>query len=276
MIFEINQTEKAASLFEGWQESVIWSCLQNVMGNLYADEKESPSSAMIFLGDFGFPAGKPNKEIIMDGPAMYWRNGRTARGGEGREDGEADRMEGIIVPQNEAWADLIEESYGKRAKKVIRYAIKKEPGIFDKDKLQAVVDGIPEGYVLKMIDEELFHYCGRTKWCRDWVSNYRDYPMYQKYGLGAVILKEGEPVSGASSYSGFRGGIEVEIDTREDYRRKGLAHVCGAKLILECLVRDWYPSWDAQNKWSAALAEKLGYHFSHEYTAYEIYTQELL
>ena len=103
MIFEINRTEKAAPLFEGWQESVIWSCLQNVMGNLYADEKESPSSAMIFLGDFGFPAGKPNKELIMDGPAMYWRNGRTARGGEGREDGEADRMEGIIVPQNEAF-----------------------------------------------------------------------------------------------------------------------------------------------------------------------------
>ncbi|MDD6328823.1 MAG: GNAT family N-acetyltransferase, partial [Lachnospiraceae bacterium] len=31
-----------------------------------------------------------------------------------------------------------------------------------------------------------------------------------------------------------------------------------------------YPSWDAQNKWSVGLAEKLGYHFSHEYTAYEI------
>ncbi|MGB4661891.1 MAG: GNAT family N-acetyltransferase, partial [Mobilitalea sp.] len=25
-----------------------------------------------------------------------------------------------------------------------------------------------------------------------------------------------------------------------------------------------------QNKWSVALAEKLGYHFDHEYTAYEI------
>ena len=29
-------------------------------------------------------------------------------------------------------------------------------------------------------------------------------------------------------------------------------------------------SWDAQNKWSVALAEKLGYHFSHEYVAYEV------
>ena len=64
------------------------------------------------------------------------------------------------------------------------------------------------------------------------------------------------------------GGIEIE--TREDYRRKGLAYICGAKLILECLKREWYPSWDAQNKWSVSLAEKLGYHFAYEYTAYEV------
>ncbi len=77
-------------------------------------------------------------------------------------------------------------------------------------------------------------------------------------------------MSGASSYSSYQGGIEIEIDTREDCRRKGLASVCGARLVLECLNRGMYPSWDAQNLWSVGLAEKLGYHFSHEYDAYEI------
>lgn len=72
-------------------------------------------------------------------------------------------------------------------------------------------------------------------------------------------------------YSSYRGGIEVEIDTREDHRRKGLAYICGAGLILECVSRGLYPSWDAQNLWSVALAEKLGYHFDHAYTAYEIW-----
>ncbi len=57
---------------------------------------------------------------------------------------------------------------------------------------------------------------------------------------------------------------------REDFRRKGLAYICGAKLILECLDRRLYPGWDAQNKWSAALAQKLGYHIEREYTAYEV------
>lgn len=45
---------------------------------------------------------------------------------------------------------------------------------------------------------------------------------------------------------------------------------CGAKLILECINRNIYPSWDAQNKGSVELAEKLGYHFDKEYIAYEI------
>ena len=112
--------------------------------------------------------------------------------------------------------------------------------------------------------------CRNNGWANDLVSQFKDYDTYRKLGLGVVVLKDGELVAGASSYSRYNEGIEIEIDTREDHRRKGLAYVCGAKLILECLKKSLYPSWDAQNKWSVALAEKLGYHFSHEYTAYEI------
>ena len=76
--------------------------------------------------------------------------------------------------------------------------------------------------------------------------------------------------AGASSFSTYSGGIEIEVDTRQDHRRKGLATACAARLILACLDRGWYPSWDAQNVWSVGLAEKLGYRFSHTYTAFEI------
>lgn len=43
-----------------------------------------------------------------------------------------------------------------------------------------------------------------------------------------------------------------------------------AKLILECLEREKYPSWDAINLRSVALAEKLGYHRDKEYDTYEM------
>ena len=85
------------------------------------------------------------------------------------------------------------------------------------------------------------------------------------------MLHNGNLVSGASSYTVYREGIEIEIGTKQDYRRQGLAAVCGARLILECMKRGLYPSWDAQNKWSVALAEKLGYHFDRAYPAYEVY-----
>lgn len=254
-LYENGQAKKASYLFRGWEETLIWSCLQGVMGHIYADSLEEPASAMALLGDFCFLAGKPEESFLA------WEAEYSGR----------DFM--ILVPRDKLWADSIEAYYGGKAKKVVRYAMKKEPNVFDKEKLMAALV-LPEGYTLEPIEEALFWRCKEIPWCRDWVFQYQDYAMYQKYGLGVAILKNGEPVSGASSYSGYLGGIEIEIDTREDYRRKGLAYICGAKLILECLARGWYPSWDAQNPWSAALAVKLGYHPDYEYTAYEVKREE--
>lgn len=238
------------SIFDSWDESIIWSCLQGVMGEIHTNSTED--AAMALLGDFAFFAGKPCEDLIR------WK----------QENCKQDFI--IMVPQNDEWAKLIEMYYGEKAKKVTRYAIKKESDIFDIEKLEQVTLSLPEGYELKLLEEAEYHMCRNNEWSKDLVSQYKDYDMYKKLGLGVVAMNDGEIVAGASSYSRYEKGIEIEIDTREDHRRKGLAYACGAKLIIECLKRDLYPSWDAQNKWSVALAEKLGYHFSHEYVAYEI------
>lgn len=251
MVTELKTPKEAAALFEGWQETMIWSCLQGVMGKIYGDSPENPSSAAAVLGDFHFFAGRPEREIILYETEYFSKDFR------------------ILVPADEDWAELIESCTGDQTKKALRYAVKKEPDVFDRRKLRGMAEGLPEGYTLHMIDEPLFLRLREMDWCRDWVAQYADYAAFQKYGLGVVMLKEGEPVSGASSYSGYTGGIEVEIDTREDFRRRGFAAICGASLILECLERGLYPSWDAQNRQSAALAEKLGYHIDHAYAVYE-------
>lgn len=180
-----------------------------------------------------------------------------------------------MIPQNGEWAALIEACYGEKAKKVTRYAIKKEPDIFlresHKKRLEEIVKGLPREYEIKLVDEGIFLWSKGREWCGDWVSQYKDYAEYKKMGLGVVILKDGCPVAGASSYSSYREGIEIQIDTEKAYRRKGLASISGAALILACLEKGLYPSWDAQNKESVILAEKLGYHYDHDYTAYEIW-----
>jgi len=96
---------------------------------------------------------------------------------------------------------------------------------------------------------------------KDLAANYEDYSQYELFGLGVVIMKAGEVVAGISSYSGYHGGIEIEVVTREDYRRKGLAYIGAAQLLLECDKRGLYANWDAANKMSVGLAEKLGYQF---------------
>lgn len=252
MVYEITDTRNVSSLFDNWEETLIWSCLQGVMGKIYADDLNNPTAAMAMIGDFTFFAGKPKIEFVSYKPdwcIQYFM---------------------IMIPQNESWKNLIIDIYGKKAKVISRYAIKKEADIFDKKKLEKAVASLPEEYTLSMIDERLYQMCKAESWSADLVSQFPSYEKYCKLGIGAVICKENIIISGASSYSRYKEGIEIEIDTREEYRRKGFAYVCGAKLILECLKRNLYPSWDAHNKGSVALAEKLGYHYSHTYTAIEI------
>ena len=148
------------------------------------------------------------------------------------------------------------------------YAIKKEPDIFNIEKLQTLADTVPGGFEIRPIDRQLFRLCMASRQLRDIVSQFDSYEHFSALGLGYAAVADGLPVSGAGSYSRYSSGIEIEVDTLPGYRRKGLARACCAKLILECLDRGLYPSWDAQNTASAALAESLGYHFDREYTVY--------
>lgn len=251
-VFRLENAEKAKMLFEGWQETIIWSCLQNVMGTVYGDDPREPQAAAAYLGDFVFFAGVPTGEL-----ALYMTKNDPGRSL-------------IMVPRTEAWGKLILDCYGERARPITRYAIKKEEGIFDRSRLVSAVESLNPEYTMKLIDEEAFAQCRKSGWGGDLVSQFENYGEFRKLGLGVVALKEGELAAGASSYTRYEEGIEIEVDTKKEHRRKGLAYACAARLILECLKHGLYPSWDAHNRASVALAEKLGYHFSHEYTAFEV------
>lgn len=251
-VYRIRNTELIEKLYANWQETLIWSCLQDCMGSAWADSVTNPVSAQIIIADFCFFAGEPNKELILNKPKEYT----------------GDFI--IMVGRTPGWGELIEATYSERARKITRYAIKKEKDVFDVEYLKNIVNNVAKPFQLKMIDEEIYNQVMSNPWSQDLCSHFKDYNDYSKRGLGVVALENGLVVSGASSYTVYREGIEIEIATRKDYRRKGLALACGAKLILTCLERGLYPSWDAHNLGSVALSEKLGYHFDHEYTAYEI------
>ena len=64
MVYEITNTNNVSALFGNWEETLIWSCLQGIMGKVYADDLNTPTAAMAIIGDFTFFAGKPNVELV--------------------------------------------------------------------------------------------------------------------------------------------------------------------------------------------------------------------
>lgn len=250
-----------APLFDGWQETMIWSFLQRHLGVAWAyGEKQFPDAACICVSCFGFLAGNynsPGAEILITTCAER----------------EPDLF---LTPQNEAWEKKIQQVFERRSdytcQRIIRYAIQKEPHVFDRGKLENLAKTLPPEYAVFPIDESIYHETLQENWSKDFCLAFPTYADYEKNGLGFVArrLLDGKLVAGASSFTYYDEGIEVQIETHPDFQRKNLATVCGARLILECLNRNKYPSWDAANLISVHLAEKLGYHFDREYAAFHI------
>lgn len=252
MIKKLEDAKRSEPLFLGWEEPIIWACLEKIMGDIYVLDDRNPLSAIATLGDFYFFAGYPDEKLIRNFQQEGWLEDFA-----------------ILVPQNRQWEELIEGRLQGRVKKCFRYSTKKEPNIFNVEYLKSAVGHLEQGYELKKIDSALYNQCLESEWSKDLVNQYSSYEKYERLGMGFAVIHNGDVVCGASSYATFKKGIEVQIDTKKEYRRKGLAYACGAKLLLECLDKGWYPSWDAQNRNSLALAEKLGYQYNDTYTVLE-------
>ncbi|MBR4658935.1 MAG: GNAT family N-acetyltransferase [Clostridia bacterium] len=245
MICELKDVSKAEWLFSGIEDSIVRSCLAGMMGGkIYVTDAEKPKSAAAFLACFVFYVGEPSRELVMAKP----------------------RGLVCMVPQNAEWEKLITECH-PCAGRDTRYAIRKDTR-FQRDRLRAIAASLPEGYEFRRIDAELYDACLGAELFTDCVCHFSSVEEYLSLGRGYAVIKEGRIVSAASSYTVFPGGIEVEIDTVPEERRKGLASAVGAKLILSCLDDGLYPSWDAANMDSVRLAQRLGYELDREYTCW--------
>lgn len=233
--------DQISALFQGWDSAMVRACLQGTMGCVLPWGRES---ALACLGDFCFLAGRPVRELLE----------------------RADRP--ILVPGNSGWDGLIAQTLGERAAPFTRYALRHEPEQFDRDKLNCFITSLPQGFILTSICEADYPALMAQDWSRDLCGNFANGADFAGRGIGTVVLWEGRPVAGAASYAVCEGEIEIEIDTAPQFRRRGLAAVCGARLILNCLDRGLYPCWDAHDRRSLALAEKLGYRLLRPYTAY--------
>lgn len=233
----------------------LWACIEGkMMGRAWVDKKEDPSIGIVFIADFCFLLGSNDESHQLSIKKLL------------------DKAKGkILVPYSNYWSSFIEKYFSDNHKKYDRYAMKGKMDEFHKVKIKSFIDIVEKEFHIEKINKNNYRKVLEDKFMADCCSNFSSFEEFLRNGIGYIIIHEDEIISGASSYSYCNGAIDITIGTKREYRKKGLALACASKVILECLDRNIYPTWDAANIESVALAEKLGYHFHEEYCVYSIY-----
>ena len=229
----------AVALFDGIPgvHGIVQAALDG-MGQVLADSPVHPRSALAWAGDFLCCGGIPGPEAA--------RLLRTA-----------------LQTHRGYWVVYAPGPWREALAKVGKFRIERrcafDPAVQPEDgHLRSLLRHMPEGLRFQPIEGEWITRCREAEWSRDFVSLYDD-ASYEQRGLGVLLMAGNEPVCGASSYVSYPGGIEVQLQTRDDMQGRGYATLTAARLILTAHEHGMIATWDAANPASAHIAEKLGY-----------------
>jgi len=254
MIYKLNNDSrnKIASLFENSNSTILLSYLQGHMGEAWVDDLENPTVAQVMVGIFVFYAGDVNSEaateLLHNIPEHIY-----------------------AIVDTDDWKKGIENIHKGRIEKFTRYRFEKNREHLDTNQLQGNLLKLPEGYELKRIDESLVNEASLHEVSPDFTGQFDSPQDYLNRGLGFCIVHKGQVVSGASSFSIYDNGLEIEVATDANHRKMGLATIVSSALILDCMEKGIYPNWDAVDQVSHNLAKKLGYVLKEPYDTYYIH-----
>lgn len=107
-----------------------------------------------------------------------------------------------------------------------RYATEKTGMLFDRTRLARLAARLSPSDQLCPVNTTLYQRCLASPWSRDLVAQFPTPAVFARRGLGMAVLRRGRLVAGAASYSRYRGGIEVEVDTHPAWPGPGIGHGC--------------------------------------------------
>lgn len=231
------------------------------MGRVWVPELINPSFCLIHLGNFAYLFGIcPKGEAVIELKEQLLKQCSHS----------------YITPGDERWAEWLEENFQGEYRILSRYAMKRERNHFSEETLKRYSQSISDGIKIVKMDERLYHMAMKEDWSRNFCSNYETPEDFLKDGMGFAAVSGRKLVSGCSAYGISRGRTQIEVATRKEFKRQGLALACSARFILACMEQGINPGWDAANLPSAGLAEKLGYIFEKEYQVYSLEMNDLL
>lgn len=257
MVYELTgkQKEQARAFFTEPHDSLIYTITEGIKGKAYGAGKPL-QCVYLHFGYFSFLAGDATSE--------------EARELAGAIQALTEAKEVAVISYGDGWETLLREQYPE-AEIRDRAMMQIPPQGLDCDKIEALLRAYEEGahgdYVLRSIDRRLYDILRTEEWADGMVTNFDSYEEYAAHGFGYVMCDGEMPVSGCSVYSYYSTGVEVQVDTKEGYRGKGLAKTASAAMIQECLKRKLRPSWDAANPTSQTIAGHMGFTFGTKYRA---------
>jgi hypothetical protein len=251
MLIELDSDNRAnlRNLFDHYPclHGVVAAVIEGGMGRVFADSQADPRVALAAL-DFHLLAGDPrhaNAPLLLN---------QLQPGN-------------VIIAPTPAWRQLVAATYTGALAVYRREAFQAEQ--FDLDRLRGFRQALPGGFELRQVrPEEVTQFAADLD--RALIYNFRSPEDFITRGVGMGILYQGRFVSGASSATVGGGKFEIEIQTRREFRRRGLARAVAAALILYGLEHGMEACWDAANEPSSALAGQLGFYSTGKYEAYRL------
>jgi len=257
MVYELSgkQKEQARAFFTEPHDSLIYTITEGIKGKVFG-AGEPLQCVYLHFGYFSFLAGDAHGEAARELTASI----RMLTRGE----------EIAVVSYGDGWETLLLETFPEAVIRK-RAMMQIPPQGLDCGRIEALLQAYEEGahgdYVLRSIDRRLYDILRTEEWADGMVTNFDSYEEFAEHGFGYVMCDGEIPVSGCSVYSYYSAGVEIQVDTKEEYRGKGLAKTASAAMIQECLKRKLRPSWDAANPTSQTIAGHMGFVLGSQYCA---------
>lgn len=242
-------------LLSGIQQAVLPAavCEGSNPGRIFVDDPQNPAVALIWTPvGYYFLAGDPR---AAGGPPAISRCLLEEMIPASQMMGER----GFVLITSPGWEDQLEQLLpGRTLFHIFRRTFTLDPGAF----LQAAgrLPELPREFTLARMDEALAERLGLP-------PSWRSPREFVQEGLGFAILSGEQIVSSCTSVFACRRGLEMDVNTAEEFRGRGLASIVAAAFIRECLRQGRAPNWECfwENEPSTQLALKLGYQIKEDY-----------
>ena len=254
-------------MFEGIEDSMVTAYLQGYMGAAYVVSGDAPEAAVLISGEYSFwggDSGSANADFLI-GRFFELCESESSTGIYAVWDANAEEA-GRRFQNNPGWERALLAHPENHPETVLRHRIAQKDYDFDPGLMQRYMDALPPGFRIVRFDRKLYDAAMSSDWSKEFCEGFASAEDFLARGFGFAVLKEDELVAGISTQTVYDGGAEMQIATREDFRRQGLALPCAAAMIKECAARGLRPCWDAANEASRRIALKLGYEYEGVYT----------